>query len=338
MDIAVVIDGWRLMGPGLVMTLLVSASVMILGLGIGLLGGLSLLYGPPLLRLLVRAYVDFVRGTPLLVLIFLIFYGIPAVGIPVPELRRGRDFARRLRRRPDLRAGARRHQLDPQGTDRRFDGIGPDLLAAAESRGAAASSRAYPATPGEHHRRSRQRFVARLAGQHRRADAGDRTGGAAGAAAGPALPGGGAAVLCGQLHRVEQRSPSGTAFRILKTASMSATNGRAPTVTNSGEAIIAVEGLRKFFGTHEVLRGVDLAVRVGEVVVVIGPSGSGKTTLLRCLNFLEEYQHGDVYIDGQLMGYRDRQRAPTAPIGDARSPGCERRSAWSSRASTCFRI
>jgi polar amino acid transport system ATP-binding protein len=77
-------------------------------------------------------------------------------------------------------------------------------------------------------------------------------------------------------------------------------------MTDSGEAIIAVEGLRKFYGSHEVLRGVDLTVRVGEVVVVIGPSGSGKTTLLRGLNFLEEYQHGDVYIDGQLMGYRDR--------------------------------
>src|ERR1700716_4278502 len=87
---------------------------------------------------------------------------------------------------------------------------------------------------------------------------------------------------------------------------MSGTNGRAHGMTDSGEIIIAVEALRSFYGSHEVLRGVDLTVRVGEVVVVIGPSGSGKTTLLRCLNFLEEYQHGDVHIDGQLMGYRDR--------------------------------
>jgi len=65
-------------------------------------------------------------------------------------------------------------------------------------------------------------------------------------------------------------------------------------MTDSGAAIIAVAGLRKFYGSHEVLRGVDLTVQVGEVVVVIGPSGSGKTTLLRCLNFLEEYQHGHV--------------------------------------------
>ena len=73
------------MGPGLVMTLLVSVSVMLVGLVVGLFGGLALLYGPLPLRMVVRGYVDFVRGTPLLVLIFLIFYGIPAVGIPVPN-------------------------------------------------------------------------------------------------------------------------------------------------------------------------------------------------------------------------------------------------------------
>ena len=85
MDLTVIGDGWRLMGPGLVMTIMVSVCVMILGLFVGLLGGLTLLYGPRVLGLVVRGYVDFVRGTPLLVLIFLIFYGIPAVGIPVPN-------------------------------------------------------------------------------------------------------------------------------------------------------------------------------------------------------------------------------------------------------------
>ncbi len=85
MDLTVIVDGWRLMGPGLVMTIMVSICVMVLGLFVGLLGGLALLYGPLPLRLVVRGYVDFVRGTPLLVLIFLIFYGIPAVGIPVPN-------------------------------------------------------------------------------------------------------------------------------------------------------------------------------------------------------------------------------------------------------------
>jgi polar amino acid transport system permease protein len=85
LDFAVIAEGWPLMGPGLAMTLVVSAAVMVVGLVLGLLGGLALLYGARPLRVLVRAYVDVVRGTPLLVLIFLIFYGIPALGIPVPN-------------------------------------------------------------------------------------------------------------------------------------------------------------------------------------------------------------------------------------------------------------
>ena len=68
--------------------------------------------------------------------------------------------------------------------------------------------------------------------------------------------------------------------------------------------MLEIAGLRKRFGTVEVLRDVSLAVRPGEVVVVIGPSGSGKTTLLRCTNLLEEYEHGTIMIDGEPIGYR----------------------------------
>ena len=68
--------------------------------------------------------------------------------------------------------------------------------------------------------------------------------------------------------------------------------------------MIRVRGLVKRFGQHTVLHGIDLEVARGEVVVVIGPSGSGKTTLLRCLNFLEEYDDGEVVVDGELLGYR----------------------------------
>jgi len=70
--------------------------------------------------------------------------------------------------------------------------------------------------------------------------------------------------------------------------------------------MVRIEGLRKRFGDLEVLRGVDLTVAAGEVVCVIGPSGSGKTTLLRCINFLETYQAGRIYLDGALVGYRER--------------------------------
>jgi polar amino acid transport system ATP-binding protein len=74
----------------------------------------------------------------------------------------------------------------------------------------------------------------------------------------------------------------------------------------SGAPVIAVSGLHKYFGAAHVLRGVDLEVHAGEVLVIIGPSGSGKSTLLRCLNFLETYEAGEVRFETQLVGYRDR--------------------------------
>jgi polar amino acid transport system ATP-binding protein len=66
---------------------------------------------------------------------------------------------------------------------------------------------------------------------------------------------------------------------------------------------ILVEGAHKRFGDHHVLRGVDLTVDRGEVLVVIGPSGSGKTTLLRCLNYLVPLDAGRVVIDGEVLGH-----------------------------------
>ena len=65
--------------------------------------------------------------------------------------------------------------------------------------------------------------------------------------------------------------------------------------------MIRVEGLRKKFGDLEVLRGVDLEVRAGEVVCVIGPSGSGKSTLLRCINRLEDPTEGVITIAGEPL-------------------------------------
>jgi polar amino acid transport system ATP-binding protein len=72
----------------------------------------------------------------------------------------------------------------------------------------------------------------------------------------------------------------------------------------SDTPIISVAGLHKSFGKLEVLRGLSFEVKRGEVLAIIGPSGSGKSTLLRCLNFLEEYQAGEVRFDDQLVGYR----------------------------------
>ncbi|MGE3150436.1 MAG: amino acid ABC transporter ATP-binding protein [Pseudorhodoplanes sp.] len=69
-----------------------------------------------------------------------------------------------------------------------------------------------------------------------------------------------------------------------------------------GSEILRVEGLKKSFGTVEILRGIDLSVRKGETIVLIGASGSGKSTLLRCINFLELPSAGRIVVDGQPVG------------------------------------
>ncbi|WP_126599496.1 amino acid ABC transporter ATP-binding protein [Dictyobacter aurantiacus] len=71
--------------------------------------------------------------------------------------------------------------------------------------------------------------------------------------------------------------------------------------------MVRTEKLVKRFGPNVVLNGVDFSVGRGQAVVVIGPSGSGKTTLLRCLNHLERIDDGRIYIDGQLVGYREEK-------------------------------
>lgn len=65
------------------------------------------------------------------------------------------------------------------------------------------------------------------------------------------------------------------------------------------ESLIRVEGLRKSFGSLEVLKGIDLSVNPGEVVTIIGASGSGKSTFLRCLNLLETPDAGHIWFHGQ---------------------------------------
>jgi polar amino acid transport system ATP-binding protein len=68
--------------------------------------------------------------------------------------------------------------------------------------------------------------------------------------------------------------------------------------TPSAGSKISVSGLRKSFGSNEVLKGLDVEISEGEVVCVIGPSGSGKSTFLRCLNKLDEHSAGTIIVDG----------------------------------------
>ena len=80
-----------------------------------------------------------------------------------------------------------------------------------------------------------------------------------------------------------------------------------PAPGHDAHPMVRIRDVHKRFGTLEVLKGIDLDVQQGEVVCVIGPSGSGKTTLLRCINFLETYDSGRIYVDDELVGYRERE-------------------------------
>jgi polar amino acid transport system ATP-binding protein len=70
--------------------------------------------------------------------------------------------------------------------------------------------------------------------------------------------------------------------------------------------MVKAEGVHKRFGQLEVLKGIDLEVRKGEVMCLLGPSGSGKSTLLRCINHLEKINRGRLSVDGALVGYREK--------------------------------
>jgi ABC-type polar amino acid transport system ATPase subunit len=70
----------------------------------------------------------------------------------------------------------------------------------------------------------------------------------------------------------------------------------APAATT--EPVVRLEAVHKSFGDNEVLRGIDLEVRAGEVLTIVGPSGSGKSTLLRCVNLLEPLNAGRIFLEG----------------------------------------
>lgn len=73
----------------------------------------------------------------------------------------------------------------------------------------------------------------------------------------------------------------------------------------SKNAMVRAEGVRKRFGSNEVLKSISLEVAQGEVLVLLGPSGSGKSTFLRCINHLETINGGRIYVNEDLIGYRE---------------------------------
>jgi polar amino acid transport system ATP-binding protein len=72
------------------------------------------------------------------------------------------------------------------------------------------------------------------------------------------------------------------------------------------EPMLRAEQVWKSFGKLDVLKGVDLVVQPQQTVVLLGPSGGGKSTILRCINHLEKIDAGRLWVDGELMGYRQR--------------------------------
>ncbi len=70
--------------------------------------------------------------------------------------------------------------------------------------------------------------------------------------------------------------------------------------------ILVFKDIHKHFGDLEVLKGIDLSIKNGEVVCLLGPSGSGKSTLLRCLNYLERIDSGEILIDGKVLGKSEK--------------------------------
>ena len=76
---------------------------------------------------------------------------------------------------------------------------------------------------------------------------------------------------------------------------------------NKQMPIVTVRGVEKRYGDLQVLKGIDLDVYKGEVIVIVGSSGSGKTTFIRCINHLEKIQGGRIEVNGHLIGYREHK-------------------------------
>lgn len=81
------------------------------------------------------------------------------------------------------------------------------------------------------------------------------------------------------------------------------------------ENMIHIENVHKYFGHVHALRGVNLEIQRGEVVVIVGPSGSGKSTMLRCINRLEEYDEGRIVVDGIPLDNAENINAVRREVG-----------------------
>jgi polar amino acid transport system ATP-binding protein len=79
-----------------------------------------------------------------------------------------------------------------------------------------------------------------------------------------------------------------------------------PALALDATPLVSARNVHKSFGSNQVLKGINMEVRAGEVVVILGPSGSGKSTFLRCINHLETMNQGSILVDGVQIGYELR--------------------------------
>ena len=85
----------------------------------------------------------------------------------------------------------------------------------------------------------------------------------------------------------------------------------------SPRLMVDARGVRKFYGSNEVLRGIDFSVEEGGVACLLGPSGSGKSTLLRCINHLEPIDAGAIVVNGALVGHNMAVASDAEPFATA---------------------
>lgn len=95
----------------------------------------------------------------------------------------------------------------------------------------------------------------------------------------------------------------GAECELIRKPHLVVSESEGPMQVDPGNPIVRITALRKSYGNHEVLKGIDLEVRRGEVIAIIGKSGSGKSTLLRCINGLEVFQEGSLVVEGKQLMY-----------------------------------
>ena len=117
----------------------------------------------------------------------------------------------------------------------------------------------------------------------------------------------------GPADRAVRDGGTGAAAAVPPTAWMDTLRGDQADGSSRDEPFVICRNVQKSYGDKEILRGIDLTVRRGEVVVVMGPSGSGKSTLLRLVNHLETLDWGEITVGGKYVGYKKA-------IGDALNP------------------